>query len=294
MKPHCIQTLRLAYRAAIGALPKNRIGDRLYSLVDFVLHHHRLPTHAPIFNDVLYFLKTTDEILDPLRVFVSDKEYLKLYVKAVIGEQHNVPTLAVLGSASEIDAFQFPAACCIKATHGSGRTIIRSGCEPLDVAEIKTWLAQNHYLVTREANYRQLTPKVIVEPLVFGSSNAVDYKFFCLRGQPRLIQVDVDRFTNHKRTLLTVDWVEQEYSVGYPKAPHAPPRPANLDEMLDVAGRLSALFSFVRVDLYSDGNNCFVGEITNCHGNAQERFIPRSGEAKASAIIFGDADWRID
>jgi hypothetical protein len=28
-----------------------------------------------------------------------------------------------------------------------------------------------------------------------------DYKFFCFDGEPRLIQVDFDRFRNHKRNL---------------------------------------------------------------------------------------------
>ena len=73
----------------------------------------------------------------------------------------------------------------------------------------------------------------------------------------------------------------------YPRADRDIPKPANLREMLDVAGRLSAGFDFVRVDLYSDSSSCLVGEITNCHGNARQRFIPPSAELTASKIIFG-------
>ena len=59
--------------------------------------------------------------------------------------------------------------------------------------------------------------------------------------------------------------------------------------MHDVAEKLSAYFGLVRVDLYSDGETCMVGEITNCAGNAGARFFPRSGERRASEIIFGTA-----
>jgi len=46
-------------------------------------------------------------------------------------------------------------------------------------------------------------------------------------------------------------------------------------------------FSFVRVDLYSNGEKCLVGEITNCSENAGGQFIPKSGEQVASNMSFG-------
>ena len=64
-------------------------------------------------------VKTSDEIEDPLRRFVSDKELVKEYVRETIGEQYNVPTLAVLHTPAEVDAYEFPANCCIKPTHAS-------------------------------------------------------------------------------------------------------------------------------------------------------------------------------
>jgi hypothetical protein len=67
-------------------------------------------------------------------------------------------------------------------------------------------------------------------------------------------------------------------------------RPQNLDVMLRVAEALSSFFGLIRIDLYSNDEQCVVGEITNCHGNAGERFIPLSGELVASEILFG-AEW---
>ena len=74
--------------------------------------------------------------------------------------------------------------------------------------------------------------------------------------------------------------------MGYPKAAQPVPRPANFDEMLDVVHRLSRPFGFIRVDLYSNGERLFVGELTNTHADASQNFIPPSAESMASELIF--------
>ena len=42
----------------------------------------------------------------------------------------------------------------------------------------------------------------------------------------------------------------------------------------------------VRVDLYSNGERLFVGEITNTHADASQSFMPPSAEFVASDLIF--------
>src|SRR5688572_32797965 len=124
-KPHPVLKKMVGkFLRALLALPHNRAGDKLASYARFVATHRRFPSDGKLFNDVLFKIKTSDEILDPLRVFVSDKEFVKLYVKAVVGEQYNIPTLAVLRSVQDVDNYDFPASCCIKATHASGRVIL--------------------------------------------------------------------------------------------------------------------------------------------------------------------------
>jgi len=281
------KALRSLYRGCVGLVPRNRAGDRLVAFANFVLRHRRLPTRRMLFNDMLYRIKTTDEILDPLRVRVSDKELVKTYVREKVGDGHNVPTIAVLRSPGEVDSYDFPPVCCIKPTQASGHTILRLGGEPVDRERIKSWFALDHYAYTREANYRDLEPKIIVEPLIFGGGDLRDYKFFCVDGAAKLVQVDVDRHTDHKRCLLLPDWTPQDYGLLYPKTAYVPERPANFGTMIEVAEKLAAPFGFVRVDLYSDGASCLVGEITHCHGSASEPFHPRSAEWTASQVLFG-------
>jgi hypothetical protein len=262
-------------------------GDRLYHRLNFIRRHGRLPNGRMLWNDVWYRVKTTDEILDPLRVFVSDKEHVKQYVKAEIGDEYNVPTLAVLHGPEEVDGFEFPRDCCIKPTQASGQVILRRDGEPVDRERVKRWFSINYYYAGREWNYQRLKPKVIVEPLIFDSIDVEDFKFFCFNGEPRLIQVDIDRYVDHRRKFFDVAWNEQDFSILYPRSTAPFARPASLDTMLAVARQLSAPFSFVRIDLYSEGERVLVGEITNCSENAGGVFIPRAAEKQASELMFG-------
>jgi hypothetical protein len=84
----------------------------MVSLIQFVRFHKRLPNKSMSYNDVLHRIKTSDDILDPLRVFVTDKEFLKLYVRAVVGDAYVVPTLDVIKSkaASTHTSFRLSAA----------------------------------------------------------------------------------------------------------------------------------------------------------------------------------------
>ncbi len=269
-------------------LPRSRTGDRLVSYVDFRRKNKRFPKRRVMYNDAMYFLKTSRELLDPARVFVSDKEYVKLYIKATLGDEYNVPTLKILRSPEEVDAYDFPSVCCIKPTHSSGFVIFRSNNEPLDLDEIKRWFKLNYYDWGREANYRYLKPKVIVEPLIFSTKDPADYKVYCYNGAPKAIAVIQDRHTDHKNQLLDVNWNALDYSIRYPRYQGEIEKPRNFDEMMEIATTLSKGFDgFIRVDLYSNGEEIKVGELTNLSGGAESIFLPASSEKEFSRLLFG-------
>lgn len=273
-------------RSLLSLIPENRVGDRLYSDILFVITHKRTPTDRPVFNDVIYKIKTTDEILDPMRVFVSDKEFVKLYVKGLVGDQYNVPTIDVIRSAEAVNDYEFPSDCCIKPTHLCKEVILRRGNHQIDKNRLKSWFDINYYRSGREANYKTLKPKIIIEPLIFDSVSPADYKFFCVNGAPKLIEVDVDRYQDHKRKFFDADWNKQDFSIQHPQYDLLIKKPDNFSEMLYVATQLSSAFSFIRIDLYSDGKNILVGEITNCSQNACADFIPKSAEISVSRLLF--------
>ena len=267
-------------------LPYTRFFDNLYHRLLFLKKHHRFPKQQMMWNDVWFRIKTSGEIENPLRVYVSDKEQVKDYVRQTIGEKYNVPTIAVLRSPAEVDSFDFPARCAIKPTHASTHVCLRSNGEPIDRERIKKWFALNYYYSGRERNYRSLEPKVIVEPLIFDTTNVEDYKIFCWRGTPKFVMVDIDRHAHHTRKIFDPQWNEQDFSMTYPHASGVMPKPATLGEMLLVARALSAPFSFVRIDLYTDGQRVLVGEVTNCSANASAPFLPPAAEQYASKLMF--------
>lgn len=271
-------------------LPCNSWGDKLFALGLFYISHGRLPRKQWVFNDFMHHIKTSGELRDPLRVFVSDKEFVKMYVKARVGDIYNVPTIKVLRSPGEVDEYRFPPNCCIKPTHASGQVLIVRNGARVDVDAIKTWFRQNYYIGTREQNYKTLLPKVIVEPLIFDQSEPTDYKLFCMHGAVKFVQADVQRQSDHKRLIVDRQWNVLPFSIQYPQAQSVPEKPGNWDDMIRIAEVLSDQFEFIRVDMYSDGETCLVGELTNCQGNAGEKFLPSSGEALASSLLFdGDS-----
>lgn len=279
------ELLNLESNILLSLLPRDRRGDNLYALIQFIRKHNRYPNDGAIYNDVLHKIKTSDEILDPLRVFVSDKEFVKTYIKALIGDEFNVPTLKILKSAEELKAYNFPKDCFIKPTHSSTRFILRQNDQTLDFKMMESWFSHNYYDISREGNYRYLKPKVIVEPILSLSPN--DYKIFCFNGKPKLIWADYNRATNHQRNFFDLDWNEIPISLKYPRGQTPPPKPKNLALMIDLATQLSRDFSLIRVDFYIIDDAIFVGELTNCSGSALAKFDSFESERLASKIIFG-------
>ena len=185
----------------INWFPKNKIGDYLHTFFLFVYKHKRIPFDKTKFNDYLFKFKTSNEIISPLRVFVTDKEFLKYFVKSIIGDKYNVPTISIIRNIKEIDSYEFPKNCCIKPTHASGRVIFKKNNSKIYKVEIKKWFSLNYYDLGREANYKFLKPKIIVEPLIFKKTNISDYKFFVLMEFQNLFKLTKIDFLIIKKIL---------------------------------------------------------------------------------------------
>lgn len=268
-------------------LPKTEFGDLLFSWAKFLRVHRRIPLRKRLlFNDQLYKSKLSPEILNPFRCYSTDKEFFKRLVAAELGDRYTVPTVAVFHKEYEIDEFEFPENFCAKPTHMSGEVAIVRGSTP-NRDQMKQWLSKSHYLASRERNYKYLTPKVIVEPLIFDQEDISDYRIFCYEGRPRLICLDIGKYTNYRRAFFTKNWEKQDYSLGYPIYEGDVKKPECLEEMLEVAAKLSRDLCFVRVDFYTNGKEFYLGELTHSHASASQRFIPLSAETKASEMVFG-------
>jgi hypothetical protein len=269
LKPFVPARLRRGLREiqALEWVPYTDWGDYLWARHRFHAVHKRRPRRDSwLYNDVLFRLRITELNL-PERIRVTDKEHVKDFVRERVGERYNVPTIAVLRSAEEAAAFDYPTECVIKPTHMSGEKVFNRAGHAIDRSEIARWFGANYYRAVRETNYRTLTPKVIVEPYVFGAvypAFAREYKLHCIEGRPRLIRA-IQRGEREIYSTHDLAWRWYPFGIIYP-ADGELPRPDTLDEMVALAERLSAGFSWMRVDLYSDGKDVRVGELTNCTG----------------------------
>ena len=146
----------------------------------------------------------------------------------------------------------------------------------------------NFYNRSRERNYKDLIPKVIVEEMVFGEKNLSDLKFFCFKGEAKLIQIDHDRYINHTLSLYDINWKRQNYSITFEQFKQNIEKPKNLENIIKVVNKLASnlKLEFIRIDTYANNEKFYIGELTNLHGNAAEIFYPMSGELDASKIIF--------
>ena len=289
---HIMQTRSLWRRLGVAAISraKRRLpaacwADALAAILDSVFQRGRFPRfRSPkMFNDHLLKLRADGSLLDPLRQFVTDKEHMKSYVAGAVGTRYVLETFAVLHAEHELDELRlsrFP--CVIKPTHMSGPVVICLDAQtPVDRALLRRWLHTDYYKEKREANYRHLRPKIIVEEYFSrdGRTPPRDYKIFCGFGRPRLIQVDADRFRNHTRNVYDLEWNRLPMTIKYPAGTEDDPKPPRLDEMIDVARLLAQPFTSIRVDLYADERAVKVGELTSCHGGGTELIQPAAAEA---------------
>jgi hypothetical protein len=278
------------------ALPDTPFVNRLLSSVYYFVYNRRFPNlRSPRnFNERLLALKLSDEARAPLRARITDKELVKEHVTSLFGSGHVVPTLAVLRTAREVDAFEFPLPCVVKPTHSSQEVMFLRDRQPTKAERrmLKYWLKKSYFAANREPNYRNLEKKLIVEAPIGGGA-IEDVKILCFHGIPKLIQVDHGRFRAHVRDYFDVSGRPLPIEMRKPRASLPFPYIEKLPEMLAMAETLARGFSFIRVDLYVAAGRVLVGELTSFPTNCTVAFRPLDADMKI-AELFDDPALPID
>ena len=113
-----------------------------------------------------------------------------------------------------------------------------------------------------------------------------DYKVFNFNGTPRIIQVDFDRYTDHKRKFFDTEWNEMDVTFHQPyQSEKVIKKPACLDEMLELSRKLSASFPHLRTDFYIVNDRLYVGEMTFFHGTGFGKWTPESFDAEMGSWL---------
>jgi len=221
----------------------------------------------------------------------ADKLGVREYVAKTIGEKYLNPLLGVYDRFEDIPFKKLPDQFVIKPTHDSGSVVIvtdKNNMPQEKIQFIKYRLGVNYGRLKKEWVYREIKPKLIVEKMISADHKDAlwDYKVFTFKGVPRLIQVDVDRFGNHKRCFYTVEWTKTDLAINYPFYEGEIPRPSLLSEMLEKSAVLAEPFRHVRVDWYClENQRLILGELTFFHESGSGRFNLRSWEEQMGAWL---------
>ncbi len=259
----------------------NWIPDKMYLKWAYYssFHKHLDLKNPKSFNEKIQWLKLNDR--KPEYTKLADKYAVRDYVQEKIGKKYLIPLLGLYDNVEDINWDTLPTEFVLKCTHGSGTNIICSDKSMLDIKKSKRnlsrWMNKSWFWFGREWCYKDIQPRVICEEFMVDESGKElkDYKIFCFNGHPKLIQVDFDRFSNHKRNIYSIDWEFKDVRIKYPNSSEVViKKPDKLNEMLDCAKKLSEGISHVRVDFYSINDSIYFGEMTFYHGSGFEKFYP--------------------
>ncbi|WP_318439206.1 ATP-grasp fold amidoligase family protein [Photobacterium leiognathi] len=262
-----------------------------YTFLRFILTHKYIPnfSNPSSFSEKIIFRKFN---VKPkvLSKFV-DKYTVKEYVKDKIGEKYLIPTLFVTDNIKPKDFSSLPSEFVIKTSNGGGGENVQlvENKSVIDLDKLSEKF--NKYLKLKVGNnvdeyfYDIEKPQIIIEKLMRHNDGSFpsDYKIHVFNGYKEdkvIIQIDEDRFGNHKRSLFDIEKNKLDFDI-QPKYDSVASNynwPQNLDEMINVAKALAHDFKYVRVDLYNIDGNIYFGELTFCHGSGWEPFSSKSAD----------------
>ncbi len=223
--------------------------------------------HPQTFNEKLQWMKLYDR--NPIYTMMVDKYEVKKYVSAIIGEKYVIPTIGIWDSVEGIDFNSLPDQFVLKTTHGGGScgVVICKDKTRFNVDECKEKLAkamkQNIFQHHREWPYKNVPPRIIAEEYITdGSGELNDYKYYCFNGEPKMFFIASDRDTEVHFDYFDMDFNHLPFEQGGPNAPRELQRPQSMEEMKNIAAKLSQNIPHVRVDLYNVDGRIYFGELT--------------------------------
>ena len=294
----------LANRVKVSLL--SRLSDETFAKIKYKENTGKtLDLKNPTtFNEKLWWLKLNNR--DPLLTICSDKYKVREYVKQC-GLEHILTKLyGVYDNANDIDFDKLPDRAFIKTNHGSGTNIIWDRNKPFNIQKFRrkfnNALKRNYFWQSREWNYKNIEPKIIVEEVLEDKDGnlPIDYKFLCFDGDPRLLLVSENVCTKTGEHNNSDDRYTNVYDMNYKLLPITikfrndkktkVKKPNNFKKMIDCAKILSSPFPHCRIDLYNIDGKIYFGEITFYHGGACHNIEPLTWDKKMGDWIDLNSD----
>ena len=237
---------------------------------------HRWPDfeHPKDLNEKINWLKFYGDTSQwPM---LADKYAVREYVRECGLEECLIPLIGKWDSVDDINWEALPRQFVMKCNNGSGDVVVCKNKEELNKEEtlkyFRKQIDKKYGILTGETHYALIKPCIIAEELLplqgAGGLGLIDYKIWCFDGKPAYIVCYSNRHDKYYCEIGVYDteWNGHQeflrYSSHYKKEKEPIKRPLRLQQMLDIASRLSKDIPQVRVDLYEVAGKVYFGEMT--------------------------------
>ena len=249
----------------------------------FLKNGYKLNLSHPItFNEKIQWIKFFDK--NDRMPRCADKFEVRKYISECGCSEILNPLLWEGLHPEDIPFEALPNQFVIKVTHGSGFNVICKDKHKLDIGKVKKsisfWLKERYLPCYGEWFYGIVKPRIIIEEYLKGKDEypPEDYKVYCFHGEPKVIQVHMDRYNNHTMKLYDTKWnairnVSMKYSCDSRTELE---KPQVLEQLLRYARILSNPFYHARVDFYIVDGIIKFGEITFTDGAGFDKITPYS------------------
>lgn len=225
------------------------------------------------FNDRIQWLKLFDQCPETVRC--TGKLSVRDYIRSRTGDRYLTRIYQAVNDFGAIDFSSLPTAFVIKATHDSASAVLvrnKAGADyPWMSRHFEKCLGRTYGVNEGEWAYGHIPPQLIVEELINLEAGVPpsDFRFHCVNGSVCWIQMDVPFKPRMKEVTIEPDGrpIDVHFSTHKIHSMEFS-RPAQWEEMCELARTLSKGWKYVRVDMFLSEGRIYAGEMT---------FFPYSG-----------------
>lgn len=119
-----------------------------------------------------------------------------------------------------------------------------------------------------------------------------DYKFYCFNGAVKMVMINSDRKSENgtRADYFDRQFNHLDFTWGYKHADILPVKPANFENMIQLAEKLSVGIKHIRVDLYNCNGQIYFGELTFFDGGGFDRIEPIEWDYKIGKWLNLEGD----
>lgn len=214
----------------------------------------------------------------------ADKYRIREYIEKLGLLQYMPKLYEKWDKASDVDFEKLPNSFVIKSNNGCATVQVVKDKSELDVKVIRKtlwqWLHLPFGYQNCQLHYTKIKPCIIAEELLqndypeFSPASLVDFKVYCINGEPQFIWVAYNRVNMHVHVqCYDTNWnPKPEYLKNgmshyvYDSNDKPIERPQCLEELLEVAKKISSPFPQLRADFYIVKGKPVIGEMTFTQG----------------------------